>query len=65
MESIKENVMSLRPLVSEDSDFLTEFAVSKSLPKIETTRIDGVEIWSTGGLTLWSKDLSDRKIFPD
>ena len=58
-------MMSLGALVSEDSDFLTEFTVSKSLPKIKTTRIDGVEIWSIGGWTLWSEDLSDQKIFPD
>ena len=32
----------LRVLFSEDSNFLTEFTISESLPKVDTTRIDGV-----------------------
>ena len=50
-------------LVSEDSNFRTEFTMSLSLPKVDTTLIDGVaQFRSTGCFTLRSNDLSDASI---
>ena len=47
----------LRVLFSEDSNFLTEFTISESLPKVDTTRIDGVAQGFWGNLAFRSKDL--------
>ena len=54
----------LRVLVSEDSNFRTEFTMSLSLPKVDTTRIDGAaQFCSSGCFTLRSNDLSDPRAF--
>ena len=47
----------LRVLVKEDSNFLTELTMSESLPNVDTTRIEGVALGSSGTLTRRSKDL--------
>ena len=53
----------LRVLVKEDSNFLTELTMSESLPNVDTTRIEGVALGSSGVLTLRSKDLSEPRAF--
>ena len=53
----------LRVLFSEDSNFLTEFTISESLPKVDTTRIDGVAQGFWGNLAFRSKDRSEFKAF--
>ena len=53
----------LRVLVKEDSNFLTELTMSESLPKVDTTRIEGVAQGSSGALTLRFRDLSEPRAF--
>ena len=53
----------LRVLVKEDSNFLTELTMSESLPNVDTTRIEGAALGSSGALTFRSKDLSEPRAF--
>lgn len=53
----------LRVLVREDSNFLTELTMSESLPKVDTTRIEGVAQRSSGALTFRFRDLSEPRAF--
>jgi hypothetical protein len=53
----------LRVLFSEDPNFLMEFTMPESLPKVDTTPIDGVAQRFTSKLAFLSKDLSEFKAF--